>query len=195
MRFLLPFVASTAPAFAQPAPAPAAPAPAPKTISLLASAGIGASNFDVYNEPYGTDYSAGLSVFGLAARELTPGFSLGLRAAYVRVEGRTTDILCYQPRFTYHAIDVGLTALMTWNRFWIAPWVGVDHIGGEHDELRATIDDKTTLAYGANLGVTVVRFDRHRIDLAAGAMQSMKDSGAYGQSFFRSLTLGVAYRY
>jgi hypothetical protein len=88
---------------------------------------------------------------------------------------RPGDPFTYE--FDYQAFELGLTAQLVFDRFWLAPWAGISKLSTKYDGDLSEAGNGT-LGYGVASGYGVYRTEGgHYVDIYASATHSMKDSG------------------
>jgi hypothetical protein len=85
-------------------------------------------------------------------------------------------------------VELGVTVMGSYDRYWIAPWVGMVDVAG--------LIDERMLGLGASLGVDAwVQPSGHRVGAFAEVSRAIThdpNGNAYGNLY---LAAGVAYRY
>ena len=176
----------------------------PYPITVTAGLGVAMSDFpsDDYRS-YGQDrsFTSGAALRLDVAYLVHPSVAIGVHTGLARVDGLDTEqrsMFNVDWPFTYTALEAGVTVQMTVDRFWLAPWVGMQQLDASEGLWGWALE--WTLGYGLAAGGTIYRNGIHRADLYVSATRSVKDDPDYGSiepytETFLSFAAGVAYRY
>jgi len=177
----------------------AEPPPSPWTVT----AGLGVAWSHLESEYYDLGYTSGLSLRVDVAYRIHPRIAIGIHGGYAAATGETAEYrppICYVYDFDYHALELGVTAQLGLDRFWIAPWFGVSKLSTEYDDLAES--GNATLGVGVAAGYGLYQtLGGHYIDVYTSAAGSLTDNPYYSPGFppryepFVSFTLGVDFRY
>lgn len=189
---------------------PPAIADAPRPTPFTVTAGLGIAMSDIFEDDYRSSAEQSHSfTWGPALRvevayHVHPNIAVGVHLGLARVDGLSTErrsMFNVDHEYTYSSFEGGIAAQLSFDRFWVAPWVGANQLE-ESEGLNGWVTE-ASLAAGVGIGGTVYRNQMHRIDLFASAMRSVKSDPDYygvgsGREYtesFLSFSGGVAYRY
>jgi hypothetical protein len=179
--------------------------PAPHT-NMTVTVGAGVAYSDIPEDNYQSyeaarSFTPGWALRVDVARFVHPQIAVGVHAAISRAQGLDTEhrsMFNVDWEFSYSPVELGLTAQLVIDRFWLAPWVGVHGITADDGYLADWVTSPS-LGLGLAAGGTVYRDGVHRVDLFASATRSVKHDADYGtpegyDETFLGFAVGIAYR-
>lgn len=177
----------------------------PSPFTVTAGLGVAMSDFpsdDYRSEGKDRSFTSGPALRVDVGYHVHPNLAIGVHTGLARVDGMDLEIrsmFSLDWPYTYTALEAGVTVQVKVDRFWLAPWVGMQQLDAS-DGLYGEWQQDLTLGYGLAAGGTVYRTGMHRVDLYASATRSVKPDPEYGSiepysEAFLSFAAGVAYRY
>lgn len=175
----------------------------PPPSDLTVTAGVGVAISHLSDEFLDAGFTTGASFRLDLAYRLNPHLAIGVHFGLAQGQGLQYESFVEGQapcppstyEFGYTAFELGGTAQLAFDRFWVAPWIGSSALGGDEGDLETW--GTSTLGYGIAIGYGVYALPQgHYIDAYASAMRSLKDIDYPGpRDPFVSFNFGVAYRY